>query len=124
MRIDNLRHDPMSKGNVLRMQDQSEPMDVSPVRPSIPQDHLEPSSGAMRRLDEKLKRQDFMLEELARAKRSALEWKTLWLCEVMRGDHEFEETYRVAELDRAREKIEFWDKESDSIGNITVRYDS
>ena len=54
----------------------------------------------------------------------AEEWKAMWLAEVMRGDHGFEETYTVKELDRAREKLAGWSKRKDKFGNITAEFDS
>src|SRR5262245_34924656 len=35
--------DPLSTGNYLRMQDQAEPSEPWPPKPSVPQDHLQPA---------------------------------------------------------------------------------
>lgn len=52
------------------------------------------------------------------------EWKALWFAEVSRGDHEFEETYTIRELDRAHERLAGWHKKTDKAGNITAEFDS
>jgi len=88
-----------------------------------PPAHLEPS-GAMRRVDETIAANTTLLDRFNEQQKSALEWKTLWLCEVMRGDHEFEETYGIHELDRARQKLAFWDKRIEKNGDITAEYQS
>lgn len=51
-------------------------------------------------------------------------WKALWMAEVGRGAHDFEERYSVTELDRARERMDGWSKHPDDNGNITLEYQS
>jgi hypothetical protein len=97
------------------MDDQADQFSVSDVRPSIPQ-------GAV--TDEVLRRNDSILNSATYHKAESIDWKAMWLAEVMRGDHGFEETYTVAELDRARERIDGWSKTKDSRGNITAEYQS
>lgn len=52
------------------------------------------------------------------------DYKAMWLAEVYRGDHEFEEVYTIAELDRARQVMAGWTKRADKAGNITAEFQS
>jgi hypothetical protein len=56
--------------------------------------------------------------------KDAEDYKALWLAEVYRGEHGFEEVYTVSELDRAREIMAGWKKTTDKAGNIVMEYQS
>ncbi len=78
----------------------------------------------MRNIDRIIAGNEQLANRFNEQKKSALEWKAMWLCEVMRGDHAFEETYKIGELDRARENMDGWSKRTEKNGDITAEYQS
>ncbi len=103
----------------------TEPMDVSPVRPSIPCDHLEPSLGiAPTALARSLGKRMTLIEQLAIEKAMTQRYKAMWLCEVLRGDHGLLEQYTVKEIDRASAEAPFWTTDADIVGNVLAQRES
>jgi len=83
-------------------------------------DHLEPS-GVMKRMDATLDNNDFILNELARAKQRAAFWKTLWTREVMKRVDQSIVAYTRFELDHAEQEAPFWHDTIDARGVAVER---
>lgn len=70
-------------------------------------DHLEPS-GVMKRMDETIQNNDYLLGELAKAKERCKLWKRRWTREVMKNPARKVIRYTQFEMDHAEQEAGFW----------------
>ena len=112
------------------MTDQTEPMDISPVKPSIPQDHLEPAcltKGAQ--VSRTLDQNNVLIETAARWMQAAATWKAIAIRFAMqRTDFPILSREGISiglfELDHAKQEAAFWNMDTDTAGNIGLERQS
>ncbi len=121
MTIDSLRQS-LNTPQWFSMANESHP------RRDDPPDHLEPS-GQMRRVDDRLDKVGFMLDELGTAKARAAFWKRMYVRELKRrADYPTLKRdgapYGVMELDHAQDEAAYWNDTTDKAGNVFMEYQS
>jgi hypothetical protein len=91
----------------------------------FPPDHLEPSPmrpgiSESAKVTRKLASNDSILDAAADNQRKAKLYKRLWLCEVLRGDHEEVESYSVSEMQKADKEEPHWSAFQGDAGEATA----